>query len=224
MITSYDADFNSIKRLNWLPWVGDNFDKTKILILGDSHYDDNDGWLIYNNATREFVKNQGLNSHKPEFQKRQFFNQIEKMALDQPQTSYEDRMNFWNSVIFLNLVQRLLPSRQERPTDIDFDESWESFLEVATLLKPKYCIKLGIDGIGRLGNYLNEVQTDWKRDDVQEFYKKPYAINLTNHDHKMKIIFINHPTGSRSFKIEEWTKFIKKEIPDLKKLIADRSL
>lgn len=220
MNTSYDADFKSVSGLNWLPWVGNKFDTTKLLILGDSHYDDNDGWLIYDNATREFVKNQGLNSDKPEFQKRQFFNQIEKMALDQSQTSYEDRINFWNSVTFLNLVQRLLPSRQERPTDLDFDESWQSFLKVASILKPKYCIKLGIDGVGRLGNYLNEVQTDWKRADVQEFYKKPFAINLTNNEHKMKIIFVNHPTGSFGFSIKEWTDFIKREIPDLPQLIT----
>lgn len=71
--TSYDNQFTTLTDLNWLPWIGDNFQNKKALLVGESHYDDNDGWLIYKNATRNFINNQGLNSHNPDFKNRLFF-------------------------------------------------------------------------------------------------------------------------------------------------------
>ena len=62
----------------------------------------------------------------------------------------------------MNLAQRLLKSRSERPSDTDFDLSWEVALEVCKTLKIKYVLKLAKDGFGRLGYYLNNSKTDWK--------------------------------------------------------------
>ncbi|MES1181835.1 MAG: hypothetical protein ABUL44_03480, partial [Flavobacterium sp.] len=124
--TSYDNYFATLPELNWLPWVGDNYRSKKVLLVGESHYDDNDGWLIYNTATRNFVNNQGLNSHNPNFKNRHFFQQIEKTLLNKEASSYEERSAIWRNVAFLNLVQRLLPSSNDRPNDKDYDHGWRN--------------------------------------------------------------------------------------------------
>lgn len=34
----YDDRFKMIDGLEWLPWVGKNYDKTGVLIIAESHY------------------------------------------------------------------------------------------------------------------------------------------------------------------------------------------
>lgn len=218
--TSYDNEFTTLKELNWLPWIGKNYRDTKILLVGDSHYDDYDEWLIYKDATRKFVNNQGLNSHNPDFKNRRFFQQIEKTLLNRDASTLEERNRLWNNIAFYNLVQRLLPSVKERPNDNDFDTGWRTFLDIANIIQPEICIKYGYDGIGRLGYLLNNFDTGWTRDDVQEFYNKPYCINLTKDNHKMRIIFTYHPTGSFGFDYEEWANHISNKFPQVNTLFA----
>ena len=218
--TSYDNQFSTLADLNWLPWVGDNFRNKKVLIVGESHYDDNDGWLIYNDATRNFVNNQGLNSHNPDFRNRRFFQQIEKTLLNKETSSFEERSTIWRNVAFFNLVQRLLPSSGDRPNDEDYDKGWRNFLKVVDIIKPDICIKYGYDGVGRLGYLLNNYDTGWTRDDVQEFYTKPYCINLTKGNYKLRIIFTYHPTGSRGFYFDEWATHIQSKFSNLNTLLS----
>lgn len=207
--TSFDLQFEHLSELNWLPWVGKNYKGKKVLLIGESHYDDEDGWLYLKDATRKFVNNQGLNSNNPDFKNRRIFQQIEKTLLNKEMSSLEEREAIWTSVSYYNLVQRLLPSRKERPTDEDYDLGWRIFLDVVEILKPEVCIKYGYDGIGRLGNLLNLYDTGWKRDNVMEFYNKPYCINLTKNDFKLKIVFTPHPTGSFAFDYITWAEHIR---------------
>jgi len=120
--------------LNWLPWVGKNYYQTKILLIGDSYYDDNGGWLEYKNATREFVKIKGLDSSNRTYASSPFFRQIEKTILNKPSSTYLDREKIWSSIAFYNLVQYLLPSRNNRPTHKEFDEGWMTFLDLASVI------------------------------------------------------------------------------------------
>lgn len=213
--SSFDSKFSTLKDLNWLPWIGENFIKKKVLLIAESHYDDNDGWLNYNNATRNFVNNQGLNSHNPDFKNRRLFQQIEKTLLNRETSTFDERNKIWTSVAFFNLVQRLLPSSGDRPNDEDYDKGWLNFLNVVDILKPEVCIKYGYEGIGRLGYLLNNYDIGWTRDDVQEFYTKPYCINLTKDNYKLRIIFTYHPTGSRGFYYDEWAAHIQNKYPNI---------
>lgn len=216
----YDKEFSSLAHLNWLPWVGTNYHENKVLLIGESHYDDHDDWLIFKDATRNFVNNQGLNSQNPDFKNRKFFQQIEKTLLNESSSTFEQRERLWNNVAFYNLVQRLLPSIKDRPTDDDYDKGWLNFLDILTILKPSICIKYGYEGIGRLGYLLNNFEIDWKRDNIQEFFTKPYCINLTKDDYQVKIIFIHHPTGSFGFDFEKWFRHIKSNYPNVDALFS----
>lgn len=212
---SYDSSFATLPHLNWLPWIGPGYQKNKVLLVGESHYDDGEGWLIYKHATRAFVNNQGLSSHNPDFRNRKFFQQIEKTLLNNSTSTFEQREKLWNNVGFYNLVQRLLSSNADSPHEKDYDTGWRNFLEVASVIKPTICIKYGYEGIGRLGYLLNNYDTGWIRDNIDEFYTKPFCINLTNGDHKMRIVFTHHPTGSFGFDYEQWAEHIKKNFPDV---------
>lgn len=218
--TSYDNQLATLTELNWLPWIGKNYRDKKILLVGESHYDDHDGWLIHKDATRNFVNNQGLNSHNPDFKNRRFFQQIEKTLLNREISTLNERDKLWNNVAFYNLVQRLLPSSSDRPNDDDYDKGWRNFLDITNIIKPDICIKYGYEGNGRLGYLLNNFDTSWTRNDVQEFYTKPFCINLTKENHEMRIIFTHHPTGSYGFDYEEWANHILNKFPKVEKLFA----
>jgi hypothetical protein len=217
--TSFDAQLLNLKSLNWLPWIGDNFHLKKVLLVGESHYDDGEGWLIHREATRNFVNNQGLNSHNPDFKNRRLFQNIEKTLLEKEDSSFEERQKIWRQVAYFNLVQRLLPTSTDRPTEEDYDKGWEKFLNVVDILKPSVCIKYGYEGIGRLGFLLNNFDNGWTRDDVQEFYTKPYCVNITKGDYHLKIIFVHHPTGAHGFDFQEWAEHIRNNFPTIATLI-----
>ncbi len=216
---SFDEQLSDIPNLNWLPWVGQNFSKTGLLLLGDSYYDDKDEseWLLDKLASRHLVNNQGLQSHLSQFSSAKFFRKIEQTVLSQDTTTYEERDTFWTSVSYFNLVQRLLSSRdnEHRPSDSDFDLGWHVALEVAKIIKPQVILKLGIAGIGRLGNYLNNNDTGWERNS-KEFYKRPFIINLRRPEQELKIVVINHPTGSRGFDYVKWAKVLSESEPKLR--------
>jgi hypothetical protein len=217
METSFDDKFSTVPDLNWLPWVAPHFKEKRVLILGESHYDDGDDWLIYKNATREFVKNQGLNSQNPAFKRRGFFQKIEQTLLNKKDSSYEEREKLWNNVAFYNLIQRLLPTSKDRPTQEDYDTAWKVFLHVADILKPRVCIKYGVEQNGRLGYLLNNSDTGWDRDNVKEFFDKPFCFNLTKGNHKMRIILVYHPSAY-CFDYTEWDKHIRNQFPDVDSL------
>ena len=221
-LTLFDEQFAKINNLKWTPWIGINYSKTGILLLGDSFCDDGEGWPDYDPyAPRSLVLNQGLSSHKPEFASRKFLTVVEKTLLNQEETDFSERENFWTSVAFFNIVQRALPTRAERPQYTDFDIGWSVVLDIAEIIKPKFCIKLGIDGIGRLGAKLASDNPGWKYN-ADEFYKKPYIINLSKDNYQFKIICINHPTGSFGFDYEHWFNIINEVAPEIRQSLKQQ--
>lgn len=215
-LTDFDEQLENVPNLKWLPWVGLNFRKTGLLLLGESFYEDGDGWLDDKLAIRNFVYNQGLSSFKPECSNRKFFQVIEKTVLKQPNTNFKERENFWTSSAYFNLVQRILPRRKYRPLNTDYDLGWTTALNVSEILQPKICIKLGKEGIGRLGYKMANENPGWTFH-KDEFNKKPYyVINLSKGNYQLKIIFINHPTGSFGFDYELWADIINNVVPDLR--------
>jgi hypothetical protein len=211
---SFDDKFAVLSNLLWKPWVGENYQKNKVLLIAESHYDDDENWLDKPDATRKMVNNQGLNSQNPKYSSRKIFQGIEQTLLAKKTSTLDERDKLWKNVAFYNLIQKLLPSSTARPTDNDFDIGWSVFIEIANILKPAICIKYGYTGIGRLGLLLNSNDTGWKKDSDLEFKERPYCINLTSKEgHKMKIIFTHHPTGARGFNFAVWANHIKNHWP-----------
>ncbi len=208
-----NEEFNSIDGLYYYPWIGNKFNG-KLLIVGDSFYDDGDDWMWDKNAPSLMVKNQGLNS--TEFPSRRLFNVIEKLIFKR-EINYEERENFWNNSAYWNLAQRPMKSRVERPNDCDLDLGWNAFLKLIEILKPQMVLKLAIHGSGYFGHVLR-VNNSWDFD-PDKFYEKPLCVDLERHGIKVKLLAINHPTGSIGFKIETWSEIISSNFPSLTDLI-----
>ncbi len=209
---TYDEKLENIPGLKWLPWVGSKYSQKKLLIVAESHYDDGDDWLECVNATRAMINHYGVMSKNPEYENCAILRPIEKIVYNKPQVSYEERENLWSSVVFFNLVQRLLPTRNERPDENDFDKGWNVFFEVVNLLKPEYILKCGKSGDGMIGHLLTNKNPNWKYED-KEYYTNPRLMNISSDGHEFKIFFINHPSGSYGFSYEEWGRITQENFP-----------
>ncbi len=207
--TDFDLSFENIKDLKWLPWVGTHYNNSQTIILGESQYEDGDEWQENNkNSTRTLIDKRFTGS------KGKIYTNVEKVLLNSSSVTQECGNKVWKSVSYYNLVQRLMGSIKERPTDADFDKGWEIFLNVAEVIQPKLCIVL-CQSSGRLGYYLNNNVTSWERN-VSEFYnKEKKVINISQNGKSIKLIFINHPSGSRSFDYSRWAQLIHNEEPSL---------
>lgn len=208
----FDEEILKISNLKWLPWIGPNYENKRIVLMGESHYDDGDDWLDEMDATRWFVQNQHPSIANVSVSR--IFKTIEKTLLNQNESTLKERETIWNGVIYMNLVQRLLSSIEERPNDEDYENGWKVFLRLVEIVQPEIVIKFGYEGIGRLGYLMAHDNMGWSSN-VDEFYEKPYMINLSKGETKVRIIFTHHPTGSRGFKYEVWNEHIKNYFPKI---------
>jgi hypothetical protein len=192
--------------LKWNPWIGKNYSSSKkVLILGDSHYEDGDYWQEDNLEVPSIL----INKHIANPKAGDFYGKIERLVLNKDEVSDQERVGFWDSVIYTNLIQRLLPSKmsEDRPNDADFDEGWKTIFEFCNIYKPRYCVKFGKDGSGRIGALLTNKHLNWIHD-KEEFYNDPRVLNLSKDGNDLRIMVINHPTGSRGFDMSKWKKVI----------------
>ena len=218
--SQFDSQFKKIQTLHWLPWVGKDYIKTpqekRLLIVGDSHYvpegeSQEDG---YNDKkwTREFIIKEGLK--QPPLYMGNSINPLiantERAIFNTRNLTDENKKKLWLSSAFFNLVQRLLSSRDNtnRPHDEDFDAGWQSFFEIVQILKPRYVVKCGIDGFGRLGALMAN-NKEWEHD-VEEFKKRPRVINLIKDGYKLRVLFINHP--SHHFSWTSWANCLNEHL------------
>lgn len=204
-----------VATLKWLPWIGQYYSRTKIVVLGESQYEDEDYWQDDNiDATRILIGKRFSGSRG------KLWTNVEKVFLSMDNPTMEQGNYLWESVAYWNLVQRLMPSRKDRPEYPDFDNGWKVFFGLVDIIKPNTCIVLGKSSCGRLGYYLQNNETTWKRNDYLEFYAPEKIINLSKNGHKLKLIFINHPSGSIGFDYKHWAKLIGDNEPDLRQLLT----
>jgi len=215
--TEFDELVTKVSGIKWLPWVGKYYNKTRIMVLGESQYEDGDYWQEDNIEATRILIGSGFTGNKGKIYKN-----TEKVLLSTGEPTKEQGDIVWESVVYSNLVQRLMSSVKERPSDSDLDKGWVSFLDIVELLKPEVCIVLGKSSLGRLGYYLNNNDTEWERN-ASEFYEKEKIINLSKNGYMLKLIFINHPSGSYGFDYEKWAELVKYNEPNLIQKLSEVS-
>ena len=213
---AYDEAFSDVHSLKWMPWVGKDYNQHRVLILGESCYDDGDDWMENNpNVPRDIVSKVGYSI----VDDRRFFREVENSIMCRTGCRPKKRATLWDSVAFMNLVQRLLPSSSHRPTDKDFETGWVNFLEVAKILKPIVCIQYGYLSKSRLSYVLSHYDTGWKRESTKDFSAVPPVINLVSATHQMRII-TNYPASAHSFAFAKWAKHIRRHFPEVDMLFV----
>lgn len=206
---SFDDDFKS-NNISIYPWIGNNYNDTKVLVVGESHYldfKDNESREKYEataSHTRDVVSD-SLHSH---FTSNTFKNLVEMF-------SGKDKELFWDNVAFYNFVDRIMDkeigtSKNERPKAEDYRNSWSNFIEIAKILKPDLCIFIGVSAsdhfkkaITKMKSIIGEVS--WCSEPINRtFPRKGY---LEVESKKMELVFIKHT--SQFISVDPWLNFLK---------------
>lgn len=134
------------QQIRFNPWVGSKYASggfmgRKILVLGESHYDDEDNAKVNKDFTIDTIREWAI-------QKRgRFFIVVAKAVLGMPAGIYLDddkKKEFWESVAFYNYIQQLVGDGPRcRPKWELWEPAKEPFLQVLRELKPNICIAFG---------------------------------------------------------------------------------
>lgn len=221
----FDEQFRRLQpQLHWLPWVGKNYAKIasgeKILIIGESHYiPDNEDPEEYIDIlwTRKFICKEGLKllPYYIGTPTNNLIRNTEKAIFNLYDISFSNKEKLWTSCAFLNLIQRPLQSRKDRPNNDDYIDGWTTVLKVVEILRPNNCLILGKSGFGQFCHFLNNGQNDYKVAGIEKVRVGRGVGNiliLSKYDINIKIIFIRHPSSFFSWK--EWAKFLNNHLID----------
>lgn len=224
---SFDQKFSKISpSFIWLPWVGQNYlhSNKKLLIIGESHYDSEgrDGDLEFLDCIRWFVQAVGIdgtNNTQP------LIRNTERALFDNKNPTDNSKIKLWNSVVYHIMVQKILESIQERPTNEDFLNGWDLFFKLVDIVKPDSCLFCGVASANFNGAFMEAAtKNNFKANNIQAGLKVGNVASRStriskDNDIDCKIVFIRHP--SQYFKWDKWSKIIDAEISDYSKWLKE---
>ena len=217
----YDGDLKKINRLKCLPWVGKNYDSTRIFVLGASHYEwikqDEEGYqdmitsMASKEFTREVVAGHGVISDESPTNA---FGNFRKCMLNEKESSLEARGELWSSVLFHNLLQE--PMIDSKRTVVTKDNSfcaWEVFKKIVPIFRPEICIAWGVDVLDDWGDKKKYAEFNntykWEKE-VGGSYPRKALITIEGHE--TPICVIHHP--SRNFSHTKWREYLLSQHKD----------
>ena len=215
MSEQIDKLFSKIEHLKWLPWIGENYfsSNAKLMVLGESHYlCEGDSKEDYGkDFTRSFIS-----QHKNEGVETKVLRNFEKTILNRDtdeHLSKVEQLAITDSIVYQVIVQRLLESNDERPSEDDFKNGWKIIFETMKILKPKTVISLGVESSNFLAGleYDGLVVKKEKREDekINNAYPRYFKIELDGEP--IDIIFLRHTSGTMGgYYPKEWHKVVKK--------------
>ncbi len=210
-----DGQFLQIEGIKYLPWIGKQAlaKNDRLLIIRESVYN----WekeeekrkvaqirLEKNDFARVLAYEHGIENPNS---KRIFARNIEKTLANDFKSSNE-RIDFWESLLFHELVQRPLANKKVRPTKSDYNNGAKVLTSIIKIAKPNKCIFLGTTW-AKFASLKNSLKLNYTIEE-KHFGKmngaNPKTILIKELD--TKIYFIKHP--SSYFSPELWKEFIEK--------------
>ncbi len=205
------------------PWQGESYGPKSplgiaVMLVGESAYD----WpqrkregISAKEVTRKIIRDEICGKHKHRFQGRA----AEACAGDSLRDKREERELFWNSVIFYNYVQALLPNRKRRPSKEQWKAAAPAFLKMIDDANPQLII---VFGRGVWDNFFDtslgksersgRTQKDWSR------------LVRTRKGSSALAIRIDHPASFTFHPSTQWTPKINAELRKLGKRPIGKSL
>ena len=218
----FNEAFDKVKLLARYPWVGSNYAKKdyRILIIGDSHYAVVDGkpsQLAYDefmdkNSTKGVV-NTVINNY---YAKDRKFSMFRGLLNTFNKTTPEDVASFFSNVAFYNFVQKVMRFPDQEPSDDDFAEAWECFYDLIDVLKPHFCLFVGVRSdtnicrIKALGGCY-EI-----KDDVEKIDGTRPRYGRVGKSAESNIPFMAIKHTSKYFSPDKWRKYLMDKEPHLK--------
>jgi len=234
----FDDRFKALQnQLHWLPWVGKDYLKCplgkKLLIVGESHYvplneNAEDG---YNDETwtRMFILKEGL-KQSPWYSGNPIsplINNTEKVIFwDDNEATDEFKRKLWSSVAYFNIIQRLLNSKDFRPSKEDWQLGWRVFLIVVEILLPDIVLFCGVEASNQRDAFDSALlDYNYNNDGIKRYTKigntYPRTTTISHDEKNLPLIFIKHP--SMNPPIHSWAEFIFNHISDYLKWICSES-
>ena len=205
------------------PWVGDNYGSpndldlpSRLLILGESHYDHGDSEVYRRSFTKEVIA-AVIAEEQRKIYKRNYFKGVRKAVLGPSQEV--DAKDFWQSVAFYNFIQKPVEKPGDRPTRHMWKgEAPDRFRKTLNRLRPTHVIVAGF----RLWEHLpgdKDFWSDAPEDEVATIRKLvPSRFNNCKHERlgwlgryrhgsgKCLVVKIHHPSR---FSPEQWHPVIR---------------
>lgn len=139
MTKVYDQQFKEAEEsgLNWYPWVGKEYTKPRILLVGMSHYykDGSGPWRKF--CDEDPRPNRVTIARHLENSRYKTYKNISKMFIEGAKVSYGEhtRKAFWSSVAFLNFCQHVVKGVSGHCNDV---QTSKTALQAAIcILEPK---------------------------------------------------------------------------------------
>lgn len=200
----YDFD---IEGLTQYPWVGKNYKKTKLLIVGESLYTDRKHKEEYENPEklREIIKENAIQDEVKMF--RNLNHTI--MGCD----GLYNTQALWDNVAYCEFVQRIMDYTKvaEQPDSDDFNNGAKVFKRIIQILKPGYCLFLGVRAADKLGG------VPLKRHKFNKVYPREFECKYDGGT--AQCLAIKHPSAFFSWK--DWGKFISRPKCDIRAAIKE---
>lgn len=215
----YDNELSQVRGMSWLPWVGNKYSSSeyKVLIIAESHYTNGDkpdevekskeDMLSDVLCTRTVVNECPYNK----LWQNNMFDNLHRTLVG---TTDFDTTTLWDNVAFFNHIQRPMDYNgtvKERPDFADFIKGWEVFVEVIKILKPDFCLYVGVEASNHFNNAMSYIGVDHKKvewlPDAQRAYPRRMSISLG--EYNLPILVIKHT--SQYFSWEFWRTFLFKE-------------
>ena len=191
MTKKYDEQFQAVPDLKWSPWVGKNYHKTGILILGMSTHQNNDG---------DWTKDSGRDASRTFFDfdhenctEHGAFSNTSKMFLDGAGVALNQHSHsgFWESVAFNNYYQVAVPERGASPECADdIEGAKNAFFATIKIIKPKLVVVWGVTLAGDMG--LPNVE---KRQNNIGSRSGAYPMVFVGDNETPPIVWIQHPSA-----------------------------
>lgn len=215
-----------MQHVNFLPWVGKNYaqgigkNKQKILVLGESHYCHDLGMgrckdcclqnclklgytkEDFQNQTNEYIGDLVFSYTGAKYQQTGV---CFERAFTGKELAEQERIDFWQSVIFYNFVQKCLPKTDGERTPItqtDLIGSSEAFREVLATYKPDKIIVWG----SRLFNILPDWDGEYSKITLEDGAQTDiwtYKIDGKS----IPCLKVHHPSTPTGKDREYWHKF-----------------
>lgn len=157
----------------WKPPGDPHFNGIRLLIVGESHYDEGEPPPPDQMAsfTSDVVIRWGA---KAEGYQRFFGNIYATFNADGAHWSSDEFKRFWNSVYFYNYVQSFVPGGPgERPTAKQFSDSAEPFHAVLDDIKPEAIVVMG-RRVWKSMTERNAEKVDYDKDGLGAIYRYQY--------------------------------------------------
>jgi len=203
------------------PWVGENyfengFNGKKILVLGDSHYCKyyNDCNICCDISRQEECKAGNLTQgavesfieYKQGYDFIPYMNTYSKFTnrLFKEEVSNNTTIDFWNSIVFYNYVQKAQKESRISPTQEDYENSYSAFVEILNEYQPDLIIVWGWTLWRIVIKYGIEADFNIIENRKERFYY--FDIN----NKKIPACGIPHPSTSSFTK--DWTPYLQEAI------------